>query len=574
MFSLTRRVVPFLVPFRRHIVLVVLVGTLTAAAAATEPLLLKAILDSIRTDPRRALRAGVLLGAALLAREAFGAWLDWLVWRGRIGLDYALLSAMIERLHALPLSFHRKHSVGALMTKVERGIGGTVSAFSALGSQLLPSCVYLVTAIVFMMSLEWRLGIVVLVLAPLPAVIGALAAPEQVRRERTLLDRWTQIFSRFNEVLSGILVVKSFSMEEAEKRRFLGDVSEANRVVVNGVARDASVSAIKNTVALFARLLALAIGGALVADGEMELGTLVAFLSWVAGTFQPVQSLTGVYQTLRRGRVALETVFDIAFADDTMGDAPDAIDPGPLRGAIELRDVRFGYRQDEPVLSGIRLRIAPGETIAFVGPSGGGKSTLMALLQRLYDPWSGSIHLDGHDLRRLKQRAIREQIGVVLQDGMLFSETVHANIAFGTPHASRSEIEAAARAANAHDFITKLPEGYDTVVGPRGSTLSGGEQQRIAIARALLKDAPILVLDEATSALDNASEALVRDALARLKRGRTTLVIAHRLGTIVDADRICVLDGGVIVEEGNHDALLAQRGVYASLASHAGSKAA
>ncbi len=568
--SLLGKARPFVRPFRGGIVLLCGVAALTAGLSALEPLLLKDVVDVLATHPSTSalLRGAALFGGALLLREIATAFLDWLVWRVRIGVDEQLLSAVIDRLHALPLSFHRKHTVGALVAKVERGIAGTVAALSAVGFQLLPSVVYLVLAVVLMVRLEWRLALVVMLFAPLPALVGTLASREQVTRERRLLDRWTRIFSRFNEVLSGMLVVKSFVMEESEKRRFLRRVRAANRLVVRGVARDTSVNALKNLIVVLARLAALGVGGALVAKGRMPLGTLVAFLGYVGGMFAPVQSLTGMYQTVRRGRVALETVFEIVGAEDAMGDAPDARDPGALRGEIRLEGVTFGYREGQRVLDGVDLAVRPGEVVALVGPSGGGKSTILSLLQRLYDPEGGRILVDGQDLRTLKQRAVRRQIGVVLQDGFLFSDTIRANIAFGRPGASTDEIEAAARAANAHDFIMKLPDGYDTVVGPQGSTLSGGERQRIAIARAILKDAPLLVLDEATSALDAESEAKVQEAFGRLTEGRTTLVIAHRLATVVNADRIVVLENGRIVEEGRHDELLARGGVYTKLVAH------
>ena len=565
--TLAAKAWPFVRPFRGVVALVGVVALATAGLSALEPLLLKSVIDALEA------RGGVVRGlalfaAALVVRELATAALEWLVWRVRIGVDEALLSAVVDRLHALPLSFHRKHTVGAILTKVERGISGSVAALSALGFQLLPSLVYLVLAAVLMVRLDGGLALVVLGFAPLPAIVGALASGEQVKRERGLMRRWTRIFSRFNEVLSGMLVVKSFAMEEAEKRRFLGRVRAANRRVVRGVLRDTSVGAGRNLVVVVARLAVMAVGGVAILHGRMQIGTLVAFLGYAGGVFAPVQSLTGMYQTVRRGRVALETVFDILGADDPMRDAPDARDPGPLRGEIELRGVRFGYRDGQTVLDGVDLRVRRGEHVALVGPSGGGKSTILALLQRLYDPDGGAVLLDGHDVRTLRQLDVRKQIGVVLQDGFLFSDTIRANIAFGRPGATDAEVEAAARAANAHEFIAPLPDGYDTVVGPSGSTLSGGERQRVAIARALLKDAPILVLDEATSALDAASEAKVQEALARLAEGRTTVTIAHRLATVVSADRILVMKGGRLVEEGRHAELLARGGVYAALVAH------
>lgn len=557
----------FFLPFWRPLVAVAVLAIVGALLFAAEPLVLKLLFDEIG-GAARIPAAAVLLGALgglLLVREALNAGLDWLVWRVRLSVNYRMLGETVHRLHHLPLAHHREENVGAVMTKVERGITGSLAAFSEVAMHLVPSLVYLVASCVVMVRLDWRLSLVVVAFAPLPAIIGAWASREQIERERGLLARWTKIFARLNEVLSGIAVVKSFVMEEQEKRRFLRGVREANAAVVRGVATDGRVNAAKNLTMGFARVTAIAIGGLLVARHEISLGTLVAFLGYVAGVFMPVQALTGVYQTVRRGAVSLEALMSILDAQDSLGDRPGARDPGPLRGEVELQDVRFEYREGAPVLDGVSFRVRPGEMVALVGPSGAGKSTVMALLQRLYDPTSGRVLVDGQDLRDLKQRAVRRQIGVVLQEGTLFSDTVRDNIAFGRPGASQAEIEAAARAANAHDFILSLPDGYDTPVGERGCKLSGGERQRVAIARALLKDAPILVLDEATSALDADSEERIKEALERLTRGRTTLVIAHRLATITRADRILVFRGGRIVEEGTHRSLLAAGGYYASL---------
>ena len=275
--------------------------------------------------------------------------------------------------------------------------------------------------------------------------------------------------------------------------------------------------------------------------------------------------LTGLYQTLRRAAVSLEAVFSILEAEDRVPDATDAREASPLRGEVVFDGVGFGYRAERPVLTDIDLRVARGETVALVGPSGGGKTTLMSLLQRLHDPERGTIRIDDVDIRRFTQQSLRQQIGVVMQDALLFDDTVGANIAYGRPAALAHEIEAAARAANAHDFIQQLPRGYDTFVGERGGLLSTGQRQRIAIARALLKDPPILILDEATSALDAEAEALVQEALERLLAGRTAFVIAHRLSTIVRAHRIVLLRDGRIAESGTHQQLVRAGGHYAHM---------
>jgi ATP-binding cassette subfamily B protein len=562
-----RAVAPYFAAHRVRLGVIAVLAVATASLSAFEPLVLKVLFDGFIAASAFAssIRPFALLIALLVGSELVGMLLERQVWRVRLGVDFCLLRDTVERLHALPLSYHREESVGATMTKIERGISGCMNAFSQCIVQLVPSLVYLCVSAAVMLSLEWRLTLAVVLFAPLPALLGALAAREQTRRDQSLLDRWTRIYARFNEVLGGIVVVKSFVMEDREKQRFLGGVDDANRLVLRGVATDTRVNAGKNLLIAVARIVALGLGGALVARREISLGTLVAFVGYLGGMFRPVQTLTGTYQTLRRAGVSLESLLSILEARDSMPDEPHARELSAVHGAVEFRDVGFEYRSGKPLLRGVDLSAAPGELVALVGPSGTGKSTLMSLLQRLYDPTSGAIYLDGTEIREYTQRSLRAQIGVVLQEGTLFNDSIRDNIAFGRPGASMAEIEAAARAANAHEFIAALPDGYATLVGERGCKLSGGERQRIAIARALLKDAPVLVLDEATSALDAEIEEKVQEALARLIKGRTTFVIAHRLSTVTAADRIVVLKDGAVHEEGNHDQLMRKDGYYASL---------
>jgi ATP-binding cassette subfamily B protein len=359
--------------------------------------------------------------------------------------------------------------------------------------------------------------------------------------------------------------VRSFAMERVEQRRFLGEVDEVNDVVVRGVRFDAVVWAVQQSLTALARVSVVAYGGYLALRGEISIGTLVAFLGYLAGLFLPVQGLTGVYQTLRRASVSLDVVFSILDSDQEVRDAPGARPVTTLEGAVSFEEVEFGYAGGPPVLHRISFDVKPGQMVALVGPSGGGKTSLTALLQRLYDPCRGCVKVDGVDLRQLQGVSLRRHIGVVMQDAVLFNETVRANIAYGRPEATPREIQEAARAANAHDFIARLPRGYDTEVGDRGGLLSAGQRQRIAIARALLKKPSIVVLDEATSALDAESEVAIQEALRRLLDGRTTFVIAHRLSTIQSADQILVMEGGEIVERGTHAELLARAGRYRQL---------
>ena len=564
-----RRALVAVHPHRASALVIVALTLLSAAIGATEPLLYKEIFDGLGAGRRAfdtVLPWALALGGIALGRELVMGAANWLTWRTRLRLQHRLLDAVVSRLHRLPLEYHRGEGIGAVMTKLDRGIQGFVAAFSDAISHLLPALAYLVMALVVMMQMSVRLTLVTLVLVPIPALIASLAAPTQVRREARLLERWSRLYARFHEVLSGLITVRSFAMEDREKRRFLDGVDEANREVERGVGFDTRIGALQNSVVAGARVVAIGYGAYLVMSGASTVGTVVAFLGYVGGLFGPVQSLSGLYGTLQKAAVSIDTVFGILDTQETIGDRPDAIDPGRLRGEVELERVRFGYDPEkEPILEDVSLHVRPGETVALVGPSGAGKSTITALIQRFYDPQEGVVRLDGMDVRELKQASIRREIGVVLQEPVLFNDTVANNIAYGKPDATHHEIEQAARAAHAHDFIMRLPNGYDTLVGERGSRLSVGERQRISIARALIKDPPIVILDEATSALDAETEAAIQAALDRLLEGRTGIVIAHRLATVVRADRIVVLRHGCIVEQGTHAELVARRGYYAKL---------
>lgn len=563
-----RRALEFARPHAGLIVVIIILTLAGSIAGAVEPLLMKQIFDQLgEGGTMEAVYWGVagLVGLAVFDRITSGIG-NWLTWKVRIAIKYSLLDASVGKLHNLPKSYHTEEGVGAVLTRLERGIEGVVAAISDIAFEVIPAVGYLAFAAVAMAQMDWRLFLVVIMFVPLPGIIAALAAPTQTRREKKLLDKWASIYGRFNEVLSSISLVRSFAMERRETDKFLGRVDDANDVVVRGVAFDTSVEAASQFSTTIARVAAIGTGGYFVLIGDITVGTLVAFLGYVSGLFGPVQGLTGVYSSVHKAKAAVDQIFDILSEEDHLPDAPDAEPVESVDGEVQFDDVTFSYEQEgEPVLEQLDLHVQPGETVALVGPSGAGKSTMMSLLQRFHDPDDGALKLDGIDIRDLKQRQMREHIGMVLQESLLFQDSIRNNIAYGCPDASRDRVERAATLAQAHDFIMGTPNGYETVVGEGGCRLSGGEQQRISIARALVKDPPILVLDEPTSNLDAESEAKVQAALDRLFDERTAFVIAHRLSTVIHSDRIVVLQDGEITEMGTHEELVENDGYYGYL---------
>ena len=483
------------------------------------------------------------------------------------GVVADLRKTLYRHLLTLSVPFFESRKVGEITSRLTSDIATVQLAVSQALAQFINQLIMLVGGVIVLFVLNVQLTVVMLAILPAVIIAGAYFGRKLRKISTQFQDRVADANASAEEALVGMRVVKSFTAEEIEAERYGHLIDESYQVALRRAkARAFFIPSI--ILAMFMGIgIVLWVGGRQVLAGDLLAGDLIAFLLLTVFVAGSIGTFTGLYSQLQEAIGASRRIFELL---DAGPDLPEPADPQVLdtvSGEVRFEGVQFRYgdRGDDMVLSGVELTARPGEVIALVGPSGAGKSTLVTLVPRFYDPTFGRILLDGIDIRELDVSFLRSLIGIVPQETQLFSGTVAENIRYGRPGAADSDVRAAAHAANAHDFIMGFPDDYRTIVGERGVKLSGGQRQRVAIARALLKDPRILILDEATSSLDSESEALVQEALERLMRGRTTFVIAHRLSTVRNADRIVVLDGGKIVEEGPHETLLANGGLYQEL---------
>ena len=566
---LMRRLLEYMRPYKRQLVAAVIFMSLSSLFSVAAPWIVgKAIDSGIRASSVGTLRfwIAVFVGAAL------GEYIT-NRWRIRIlafvgtKIVADVRTALFRHLHTLSLNFYNKYSVGRLMSRLISDVDVLQDFVTWSITGLARASFTLLGIVLAMLFLNWKLALITFAVLPLMIVLTNYWRKRVRHAYRSTRERIALINGYLNESISGIRVTKSFTRESANFEHF----DDLNRSYFNANTGAARLAALffpaVDFIGSLATALVIGVGGWLIVGDALTPGVLVAFVLYVTRFFEPILELAQRYNTFQATMASSERIFALLDTAPDMLDAPDAIELPPITGHVKFENVAFGYNDGEMVLHGINLEAKPGETIALVGETGAGKSTIIRLLGRFFDLTDGSLTIDGYDIRDVTQASLRRQLGVVLQDTFLFGGSVADNIRYGRLDATDAEVEAAARSVGAHEFISKLHDGYQTDVGENGVNLSVGQRQIISFARALLADPRLLILDEATSSVDTTTEKHIQTALETLMRGRTSFVIAHRLSTITSASKIVVLDRGQIVEIGTHEALLAQRGRYYNLYS-------
>jgi subfamily B ATP-binding cassette protein MsbA len=472
---------------------------------------------------------------------------------------------LYAHLQTLSLGFFSRRSTGEIMSRLGSDVESLGDASTELFKNALKEPLNIIGLIGLLFLIKWQLALLSLLVLPV-AILPIVKFGARIRRRGTRVqERRAELNTILQETISGVRVVKAFGMEEYEKGRYWEASDQVFKAIMRIVRVDALTSPVLEILGSVGIVIAVWVGGYLVFSKSLTPGAFMAFLGALASLYQPVKRISQINNNIQRGMAGVARVFELMDLRSDVAERPNAVALGRMQEGVELHNVSFAYEADRLVLRGVSFSAKLGEIVAIVGSSGAGKTTLVNLIPRFYDPTSGTITIDGIDISRATIRSLREQMGIVAQDTILFDDSVFNNIAYGQRDVAPDKVVEAARIANAHEFINALPEGYATRVGERGLRLSGGQKQRIAIARAILKNPPLLILDEATSALDAESERLVQEALDRLMQNRTAFVIAHRLSTIIRADKILVLDGGCLVEQGTHAELTARGGVYSRL---------
>jgi ATP-binding cassette subfamily B protein len=565
--STLRRFIRYLRPYRKEIPIALTLVSLGAATQSIGPFLIGWSIDHLITQGN--LNGLLIMLAALALIYILGIWAI----RGqiiRVGSIMQRLLAQLRqdifiKIQSLPISFFDRSEAGDLMSRLLNDVNTVNQAFGQTVAQMLGNLFSLVGIVIAMLAINVQLGLLSNLVVPLMIFTTGLFARWARARFRLTRETIGELSTKLEEGITSVREAQAFNRVQLNIEEF---------DIVNAANRDANVQAVAITAAFlpsidFLNTLAtaavLAYGGYLAVTGGATVGVVTSFLLYVQQFFRPIQILSQFYTQAQSALAGLDRIFVLLDEPSQLNDSPNATQMPPIQGTVTFENVTFGYTPNQLVLKGVNLEAQPGQMIALVGQTGAGKSTIINLILRFYDVTGGSVKIDGIDVRSVTQASLRRQIGIVLQDNILFSGTVAENIAFGIPNATQAQIEAAAQAANVHEFVTSLPQGYATQLGERGAPLSQGQRQLVSIARAVLINPRILILDEATSSIDTRTEGLVQDAIARLLKNRTSFVIAHRLSTVTQADQVLVVQQGQIVERGTHRELIDQQGVYANL---------
>ena len=561
------RLMNYIRPYVKHLAFAIVCIVLAAAANLYVPWIIKDMIDKVLMERDMAM-LNLIAGGIIVVfffRGIFYYGQSYLVsFVGqRVVID--IREALFEKFQRMPLAYFDRHQTGEIMSYVTNDVQALQNALVDKLIELVTESSVLIGSITLMFYLDWKLTLVTLITVPLVGQAMNIFGKKLKKSGIVIQERLADINSLLQESISAVRVVKSFVRERYENERFHRQNELNFQAEMKNVQLTSLLTPTVEFLAAITVTFILWIGGYEVVQGDLTAGALVAFLTYAVNLANPVKRISRIYGTVQRAMAAIDRVFGVLDMEETIRDRKNAVPLPEIEGRVAVKDVSFSYKEGAPALSHVSLEASPGQLIAFVGPSGAGKSTIANLIPRFYEVNEGAIEIDGHDVRDVTLDSLREQIGIVPQETMLFSSSVRENIRYGRLDATDEEIEDAARAANAEEFILQLPEGYETKIGERGLNLSGGQRQRIAIARAILKNPRVLILDEATSALDTESEKIVQAALDKLMVGRTSFAIAHRLSTIFNADCIYVIDGGRIVERGTHEELLAAGGLYSTL---------
>ena len=561
------RLLAYIKPYVTQLVVAIFCIVMAAAANLYVPWIIKDMIDKVLAARDMMMLNFIAVGIVVVFffRGIFYYGQSYLVsFVGqRVIID--VRDVIFRKFQRMPLAYYDKRQTGEIMSYITNDVAALQSALVDNLIELVTESATLVGSIALMFYLDWKLTFVTLVTVPMVGQAMKVFGRKLKSSGTLIQERLADITSLLQESISAVRIVKSFVRETYEIKRFRAQNELNFQAAMKNVQLTSLLTPTVEFLAAITVTFIVWIGGYEVVNNVMTAGSLIAFLTYAVNLANPVKRISRVYGNIQKAMAAADRVFAVLDLDETITNKADAVELPKIQGHVQVENISFAYKKGVPALTGVSLEAKPGQMIAFVGPSGAGKSTIANLLPRFYDVTEGAIRIDGFDIRDVTMESLRSQIGLVPQETMLFSTTVRENIRYGRLDASDDEITEAAKAANAHEFIMALPQGYDTKIGERGLNLSGGQRQRMAIARAILKNPQILILDEATSALDTESEKLVQAALDRLMVGRTSFVIAHRLSTIFDADQIFVIENGQVREHGTHQELLALGGLYSTL---------